>query len=179
MKKPRKMIIYNIFRITSYNVCYTKLLRLFGEYIKLGIQYVSIMFSKDFVEQEIFFTETTKENTFFILLKSAFEIKNQNLLEYIKLLNKALKVFPYMSKGIGYLLEDVKEESSKTEEVKKVCEEAKRHIKLSLESGDIQTAEAMIDEYKKLSPEDIEIFSFSGIVAMMVGDLEKAITYFV
>ncbi|NLD48584.1 MAG: methyltransferase domain-containing protein [Clostridiaceae bacterium] len=150
----------------------------FSNYLKYGIKYVSMVFSKEFIEGKYFLGETSKENVFHILMNNAFNIKENNQLEYVRLLKKALEIFPYMSKGIGMLLSEIKEDNKEKDEYNKIREEVKQNIRQLLDNENIVDAKNLIEEYESLEKKDPEVYCFKGIISMMEGNPGNAAEQF-
>ena len=60
------------------------------------------------------------------------------------------------------------------DELEKFKKEFKENIKILIESGLIKEAKEAIEEYEKISKDDIDIYSIKGVIAMMEGYMIKA-----
>lgn len=55
-----------------------------------------------------------------------------------------------------------------------ICSEIKQNIELLINDKKFDEAKSLIDEYKKIKPDDIEIYSMEGIIFMTQGKLNEA-----
>lgn len=138
---------------------------LFKKYVDKGIKYIHKLYQPTILTEEKLDNINDDEHLFFLYLEKADKIIDKNVKEYVRYLRKALKIYPTMKKGIEILLEDIKKREEKDikvqenllnelEEYKKIV---KRNIAILLEANRIAEVKAIIDEYLKIVPDDLEM----------------------
>lgn len=55
-----------------------------------------------------------------------------------------------------------------------IAEKLKDNIKILVEKGQFQEAKSLLEEYKKITVDDIEVYSIMGVIAMIEGDVNKS-----
>lgn len=149
------------------------------KYLDYGISYIKKLYSPEVINEQNTALVKTDEDAFLVYVYHAQRIKSENPAEYIRYLRKALKEHPYMKKVVEVLMQDIQDqESSAKEEQSDQFEEYKKTVKnninVLIEAHKVDEAKALIDEYLKIVPDDAEIYSSKGILAIMEGDLIQA-----
>ncbi|WP_411682044.1 TDP-N-acetylfucosamine:lipid II N-acetylfucosaminyltransferase [Clostridium thailandense] len=153
----------------------TEFTQIFKSYISDGIDYISGVYSKKIIQEERIYDLKNEEEAFLIYMYKAQNIKDSNESEYIRYLGKALKSFPEMKKGIEILLDELKEkQNSINDEMEILKRQLKENIRSLIDTRNIKEAKVLIDEYKKMVPKDIEIYSMNAVILIMNGDLVEA-----
>ncbi|PNT99191.1 hypothetical protein CDQ85_03715 [Clostridium thermosuccinogenes] len=147
----------------------------FSKYIKDGTEFINNLYKREIIENEAVHLVKTEEDAFLIYMILAEQNKEKSPLKYVQYLRKALKVYPAMKKGIELLLDDIKkEEGSEEKNLNEYKRIFKENIKKQVESGEIALSLTLINEYKKLVGEDVDIYSIEAVIAMMEGRLDDA-----
>jgi hypothetical protein len=88
-------------------------------------------------------------------MRCAQRCKDTKQAEYIDYLRKALRAFPDMKQGVEILLEELKQSNTQDEfECYKI--EVKQKIQELIDSGKMDDAKGILNEYKSIVPNDIE-----------------------
>lgn len=147
----------------------------FERYLKEGSYYLQHIYSKFIVENERIYDVKNEEESFFIFMIKAMEVRDSDKAEYIGYLRKALNVYPYMKKGIEILLEDFKNEVDSTkDEFEEYDIKVKNIIRNYVENGQLTEAKEIITEYEKIVENDVEICSMKVTMAIMKGNFQEA-----
>ncbi|MEG6612752.1 hypothetical protein V6C42_07835 [Pseudoclostridium thermosuccinogenes] len=147
----------------------------FSKYIKDGTEFISNLYKREIIENEAVHLVKTEEDAFLIYMIHAEQNKEKSPLKYVQYLRKALKVYPAMKKGIELLLDDIKkEEGSEKKNLDEYKKIFKENIKKQVESGEIALSLKLINEYKNLVGEDVDVCSIEAVIAMMEGRLDDA-----
>lgn len=130
----------------------------FEKYMEIGLKYIRFIYSEYILDNELIMETKNNEDSFFIYILKANEIKENNKSEYIKYLNKALKSYPYMKKGIQYLLNDIsKQENKNNDNLNKLKDKLIVNIKVLIASGKVDEAINVINEYEEIMGMDFEV----------------------
>ncbi|MBV7272252.1 TDP-N-acetylfucosamine:lipid II N-acetylfucosaminyltransferase [Clostridiaceae bacterium UIB06] len=149
--------------------------QIFKSYISDGTIYISEVYSKRIIEEERIFDLKNDEEAFLIYMYKAEYVKDSNESEYVKYLRKALRSFPEMKKGIEILLNELKEKQNfMNDEMEILRRQLKENIRALIESENMQEAKALINEYRKMVFNDIDIYSMNAVIAIMEGNLLEA-----
>ena len=151
---------------------------MFNRYIKDGTELISNIYNKEIIENETVHLVKTEEDAFLIYMIHAERNRTRYPLKYVQYLRKALKMYPAMKKGIELLIDDIDKKVPKEKSGEKNLEEYKRifkeNIKKHVESGELTQSLQLINEYKNLVGEDVDICSIEAVIAMMEGRLDDA-----
>lgn len=147
---------------------------LFSRYITNGICLVRGIYRDEIIKNEEIFNVANREDAFLIYMYLANAKKGYEQATYVRYLRKALKTYPEMKKGIELLLDDIKVEDSKEKNLNDYKRIFKENIKKHVESGELALSLQLINEYKNLVGEDIDIYSIEAVIAMMEGRLDDA-----
>lgn len=75
---------------------------------------------------------------------------------------------------IGIEKNDIQTNADAKQEFELYQEKFKKNIEVLIEQGLLREAEELLAEYEKIVPNDIDIYSIKGVIAMMEGDFEEA-----
>lgn len=152
-----------------------KFSQIFKSYISDGTAYLSEVYSKRIIEEERIYDLKNEEEAFLIYMYKAEISKDSNESEYVKYLGKALKSFPEMKKGIEILLNELKEKQDfMNDELEKLKIQLKEKISIFIKQGDLQKAKVLIDEYKNMIVDDIDIYSMEATIFTIENKLDEA-----
>lgn len=148
----------------------------FHKYIELGIKYINIVYSPFILENNKYVEGRNEEEGFFIIMREAMHFKSLDERKYLQYLREALKVYPYMNKGIDLILQEMmenteKESSNEMEIYKNKIKESISHL---IELNHIDDVKVLIDEYEDIIKDDPEISSMKSIIAILENRLEDA-----
>lgn len=148
---------------------------IFYKYINIGTKYIDFIYTKELTENEWISDIENKEEVFLIYMKKAYNLKETDEINFIKLLNKSLKVYPEMKKGIEILFNEIKEKQNSTNnEMEKLKIQLKDNIRHLIYDNKLDKAIDLIDEYFKINSDDIEIYSMRAVVYIMLGSMNEA-----
>ncbi|KOA21039.1 hypothetical protein CLHOM_06270 [Clostridium homopropionicum DSM 5847] len=60
------------------------------------------------------------------------------------------------------------------QDINKIKSDIKENIKILVDNGNLTEAKTLTNEYKKINPRDIEIYSIDAVISIMEGNLETA-----
>lgn len=147
---------------------------LFLMYIKYSYDYIKQVYNESFTDEELLEVVTREEDIFIISINIIQKLKNDNKLEYIKKMRTLLKNNPNYKQGIEILIDMLKRELDESDELKKLKVDYKKLIENSINTGNIQEAKNMIDEYEGIYEEDVEILNMKSIIEMINNNFSVA-----
>lgn len=140
---------------------------LWDTYIENGTYYIAEVYNRRIIENEMIYDVKDSEDAFLLYMFLAMENKDKDELSYIRYLRKALKVYPNMKKGIELILKEIEKESSQNSpaasnssiqnELEELKKGVKKNIHMLLKANRITEARALVNEYLKIVPGDIEM----------------------
>lgn len=145
---------------------------IFKDYISSGIDYLKLVYNMNNIVDNSMFNEfKTHEELFFAYLYLAQLNDNK----YVEYLEKSLKIYPYMNRGIRLLLDNYKAKKEKaTNELESYKNKVKSVIKSLIESNKLDEAKSIIDEYEQIVSNDAEIYLIKGCICIEKGKLIEA-----
>ncbi|MBM7869453.1 glycosyltransferase involved in cell wall biosynthesis [Clostridium pascui] len=160
--------------ILIFNEDTKPLKEIFYLYLKIGIEYIDKIYRTEIIEDEMIYN-VDEESGFFILMHKAEKFKQSNFKEYVKYLRKTLLVCPYLKDYIEMLSKDVENEiNKKNNEFEQYKIEVKNTIKALIENNRLEDAKVIIQDYKKIVLNDIDVFSMEAVIAIMEDRFDKA-----
>ncbi|SHH27377.1 CDP-glycerol glycerophosphotransferase, TagB/SpsB family [Thermosyntropha lipolytica DSM 11003] len=69
---------------------------------------------------------------------------------------------------------DGEKKTNTSDELASYKKQFKKNIELLIEHGYLEQAKQLVAEYEKIVPDDIDVYSIKGVIAMMEGDLDEA-----
>ena len=153
-----------------------KYMEIFGRYVAEGIFYMEEIYKKDVLDSENTCVLKNNEEVFFMFMRKAYQYKQIDQSSYLKYLRFALNAYEYMFNGIRLLLEELENRRDETidssanirdefEEYKNIV---KKNIAFLLEAKEIGRAKALIDEYLKIVPDDLEMLMLKSEVQLQL-----------
>lgn len=140
---------------------------LFNQYINDGMSYINRIYSKEIILNENIYEVKNEEEAFFVYMIKADLVKDSDQKAYIGYLRKALNVYPYMNRGIEYLLNrfnnDINLANNELEQYKI---QVKNTIKSLIENNRLEDAKVIISEYEQIVEDDVEIVLFKSQIAL-------------
>lgn len=130
----------------------------FNRYINDGILYLQAVYNSIVIENKLVYDVKNDEEVFLVYMYYAQRSKNVEQAEYVKYLREALQSFPAMKKGIEILLHEM--QSAKAEQRDEFASykiQVKSSIKELINTGKIAEAKSILEEYKSIVPDDMEI----------------------
>lgn len=147
---------------------------LFLMYIKYSYDYIKQVYNENFTDEELLEVVSREEDIFIIGINIIQKLKNDNKLEYIKKMRILLKNNPNYKQGIEILIDMLKRELDESDELKKLKLDYKKLIENSINTGNIQEAKNMIEEYEGIYEEDVEILNMKSIIEMINNNFSAA-----
>lgn len=141
-------------------------LDIFKNYITNGIKYLNLVYNMEFVKNGNIDELKNEELKFFFYLD---DINKCNTSNKIEALSNAIKVYPYMKRGIELLIKGIEEEfenNTINSEFESYKFQVKETIKSLIASGDLINAESLIKEYESIVSDDIEIVLFKSQIGV-------------
>jgi glycosyltransferase involved in cell wall biosynthesis len=140
---------------------------IFKDYVNSGIKYISVIYSNEILDNEMIYDVKNDEDSFFIFMNKANQLKTYNEKEYIKYLRKALELYPFMKKGIGMLLDDFKNKfNAKNNEFENYKKKVKITIKAFIDNNKLDEANKIIAEYEQIVKDDLEVVLFKSKISL-------------
>lgn len=135
----------------------------FLKYIDIGIKYINIVYTPFIFDNERYQECKDEEDGFFIFMRKAKQYEKSDKKLYLRYLSKALKIYPNMKDGVKLLLDKVKYDSNiQNDEMAQYKIQVKNTVKLLIDSGKIEDAEKIMNEYEEIVSDDIEILLFKS-----------------
>lgn len=145
---------------------------IFKDYIKNGIKLMRNIYSEYVLNEEKIFEVKNNEHEFFLYMLKADEFKETNKTMYVKYLKKALNSYPYMRKGIEYLLNDIIEhENSKNKEINNLKKLLIDNINLLISLGKIDEANNIISQYEEMLGMDMDLLLLKSQISLITEDV--------
>lgn len=160
----KSILILDNIDIEEFNYIWKK-------YVEVGTQYIVKIYNQEVIENELIYDVKNEEDAFLVYMLLAKKNKEKDRLTYIRYLRKALEVYPKMKKGIEILLEEIKEEKDEDvsdikSEFDELKEKVKENINILLEAKKVGEAKALIDEYLRIVPNDLEMLMLKSEVQL-------------
>lgn len=152
-------------------------------YITNGIYYISRVYSKAILDNELIYDVKNTEDAFLVYMYLANKYEESNMDQYVHYLRMALRTYPEMNKVIEVLLEQIKEKQKdsgkkalldRSDELETYQKQIKDQIRTLIENGKIEPAIDLIREYESVIKEDVEIYSIKSVALMIQGKIEEA-----
>jgi len=153
-----------------------KYMQIFNRYLAEGIFYIEEVYNEAILNSENACVLKNDEEVFFMYMRKAYQYKQIDKSSYLKYLKLALNAYEYMFAGIRLLLEELKKQvdevtdspdniQNEFEEYKNIL---KKNIAFLLEEKEIGQAKALIDEYLKIVPDDLEMLMLKSEVQLQL-----------
>lgn len=153
--------------ILSTELKYEDFIKIFDQYIMDGTTYIKMLYSEEIILNEDIYDLKNEEEGFLLYIVKAISTKVANKELYIRYLRKALNVYPYMKRGIEYLLKEFNtEENEVYNELEQYKIQVKNTIKSLIQNNKLEDAKAIITEYEEIIKDDMEIILFKSQIAL-------------
>jgi glycosyltransferase involved in cell wall biosynthesis/tetratricopeptide (TPR) repeat protein len=147
----------------------------FDEYVVNGIPNLMNVYHPDVVENENVKYITTNVDAFLLYMYKAQQCIETDKKKYVRYLRKALESDTQMKKGIEILQKRISQSlndpQQELEAHKQIIIET---IENAINSGDLETATALIDEYESIVGVDAKICSVKSVMLMIGQNWEQA-----
>lgn len=158
--------------IISHKLTESELQEIYNLYIKFSLNYVNVIYNEYVLNNELLGDLKDEEEISIIFLYKAFKFKENNPKVYIKYLMKIIDRYPQMKFFINYLLDQLSNATQNTLLENKIS--LKNKIKEHLENNYLIEAENLLYIYDETYDNDVEIFSYKGILNILNHDFESA-----
>lgn len=167
-------------KILAYYALYSKTLdkvqyrEVFFMYLKVGMQYLELVYNEDTIKKENTCFMKNEEDLFLMYIKMAND-RAAIKIEYIKYLRKALNTNNNMSRGVDILREDATKLIGIEDYTFKLYKEKiKKNISELINANNVENAKLLIEEYSNIVYDDVEIDSMKAVIAILENRLEEA-----
>ncbi|HEL4482701.1 TPA: glycosyl transferase, partial [Clostridioides difficile] len=164
--------------LESISLSDEKYKEIFYFYIMYSYKYIRYIYSNlsDFELKKFVCNDLDK---FTIEFKHLLDIKNKvnnanEKLEYIHSMRKLLNEYPFYNKIIKILIGELEENIKESEEFKDLKYSFIISIENMIETGKINDAKLLVDDYSKTFVDDVRILNIKGILYMFENKLDKA-----
>lgn len=148
---------------------------LFNRYMKEGIFYLRQIYHPEIIEKQRINELKSDEEIFLLYIYHSKDMENKDKVKHIRYLRKALKVYPQMKEGIEQLLrESISKMQNKESEINRHEVVNKSMIQGLIHQNRLEKAMELIHKYEEKKGDDLDIYSFKGIIGMMENRLEDA-----
>lgn len=154
--------------------------KLFERYLFDGISFIKLIYSDYIIKNEMTLEVRNAEHCFFMFMMKAEEIKENDKVKYIQYLRKALDSYPYMNKGVEYLLNKIKahmkeETLSRLDnpQMNKLKKELIDNIYILMSCDKTDDAKEIIKQYEQIVGNDMEIMMIKS--QLMLNELKLSI----
>jgi len=140
----------------------------FLKFIEDGTRYIAYVYSQEVIEKEMSFI-LNSEGQFFLYMLKGNKSMEENKEVYIAYLKKALEVYPPMKKGMEMLFKDFRKKMDPayvSDEFQAYKVHVKSTIKNLIDSGHLEDAKLLINEYEDIVKDDIEVVLFKSQIAV-------------
>lgn len=130
---------------------------LFTQYLQDGQRYMESVYSQDVFSNEWVYDLKNDEEVFLLYMRQADATRLTDSAAYVRYLRLALQAFPAMKAGVEVLLNEMMEEKNlANKEFEEYKQEIKTQIKQLIEKGKTVDAQALLNDYKAIVPDDME-----------------------
>ncbi|TWH45233.1 glycosyltransferase [Sporomusa sp. KB1] len=135
----------------------------FDRYLEEGILYLQFIYSTYILDNNMVYDVKNDEEVFLLNMYHASIHRESSQAKYLQFLRQALEAFPGMKRGIEILLKEV-QESKQTEqnEFEQYKQQVKGTIKQLITNNQLDQAKKIIQEYRTIVPNDIEVLLFES-----------------
>ncbi|WP_147565980.1 glycosyltransferase [Clostridium tyrobutyricum] len=144
-----------------------KFQNIFIKYIDIGIEYINKIYTDFALENERYMEARTQEEGFFMFLRKAKQIKDNDKNTYVQYVRRALEIYPCMKDGIKLILDEIKaEDDVSNNEFEQYKIRVKDTIKSLIENDRLEDAGEIIKEYEDIVKDDVEIMLFKSQISL-------------
>lgn len=146
----------------------------FEMYLDAGVRHLETCYRSEILDRGVSWAKTAADGFLFVMRK--IRDIDRCTVEYVRGLREALAQDQSMKRGIDVLLKDVQDELSKPEqdELEILKESVRTAIQECIDTGELDTAVMLINEYEDIVGIDGPLCAAKGIVHIINGDVGKA-----
>ncbi|AUN15183.1 glycosyltransferase [Paraclostridium sordellii] len=156
------------------NLVGDKYKKIFHMYISYNYECIKKVYNFSLKDEELKYLLRNEEDEFIVNIKTIEKYKNNDALRYIRKLKDLLIDNPYYKKCIKILISDFEKGLNESTELNELKTKYKLLIESSINSGRLDEAIKMINEYESMFSEEFEILNMKAIIALMSRELDKA-----
>lgn len=145
---------------------------LFLIFINYRYEYIKSMYNQDFSDEDILDYIKDDEDRFILDINLIH--RNSHGLEYIKRMKKLLLQNKNYVDAIKILINKFEESLNEKDEMKDLKKQYKNIIENTINNGQLDQALKLIDEYKTISKEDVDIKNMQGIIHILQNEYSEA-----
>lgn len=136
--------------------------QIFEQYLADGIAYLTMIYQPNVFSERGIYEVKNDEETFLIYMDLAEKNKTAQPEAYIDYLQKALKVFPLLKRGIEIKLHGVQEslqdeDQKEQEQLAAYKKQVQTTVLQLIDNNQMEVAKQLIAEYKALVPDDMDM----------------------
>ncbi len=149
-------------------------MRWFKMYVDAGVRHLETCYRSEILDRGVSWAKTAADGFLFVMRK--IRDIDRCTVEYVRGLREALAQDQSMKRGIDLLLKDVQDELLKPEqdELEILKESVRTAIQECINTGELDTAVMLINEYEDIVGVDASLCAFKGIMHMINGNYEAA-----
>lgn len=149
-------------------------MRWFKMYVDAGVRHLETCYRSEILDRGVSWAKTAADGFLFVMRK--IRDIDRCTVEYVRGLREALAQDQSMKRGIDLLLKDVQDELLKPEqdELEILKESVRTAIQECIDTGELDTAVMLINEYEDIVGIDGPLCAAKGIVHIINGEVGKA-----
>lgn len=143
--------------------------KIFDAYVGAGIAFIKMLYTNLIIENEMVCDLKNSEEISFVYMLKAQKCYETDKKLYLIYLRKALSESPFLKRGIEIEileLQNQMDSKSSDDDFEKYKIQIKGTIKNLIDSGDLENAEILINEYESIVKCDVEIVLFKSQVSV-------------
>ena len=131
------------------------------------------MYCSNYPELDDFYLQVNEKFNAGLVVEKIKGIKeNYNL--YKSIVGNILNQAKYDEERIQIISNEEYVNKKNKEQMQAYMKQFKKNIEMLVEQGLLKDAKQLLDEYEKIVPDDVDIYSIRGVIAMIEGDLDEA-----
>lgn len=147
---------------------------IFYMYITYRYNFIKQVYNSNLSDEEIIYLLKDKEDEFVVKINLIQQLKDKDPLSYVRGIKDLILDNEQYKKAIEILMSEFSQSIDENEELKKLKKQYKNIIENSINNGELNQALSLIDEYKTISKEDIDIKNMQGIIHILKNEYEEA-----
>lgn len=160
--------------LDSNGFCSDKYEKTFYMYINYRYNVIKQIYNPHLSDEELLDLLKDKEDVFIIKYILTEKLKDTEPLKYIKEIRTLVLENSEYKKAIEILVDKFNKNINECKEIKKLKEEYKKLIENSVNTGNINDALYMINEYEDIYYEDTETLNIKSIISLLNNNYEEA-----
>lgn len=146
----------------------------FLRYIEAGTEFIKQLYSTNAIVSERIYDLKNVEEAFLLYIHLASRNERDNKVTYIRFLNKAVKIYPAMSKGIEILMQKATSKHADNRMVE-YSERLKASIQRLINMNEAGSALDAIHDYEGImGTDDVDVCSMKAISLLLLGKNQEA-----